>query len=122
MDHRQLARTLAALRTVIGLALLVAPATAGGVWLGGGKPDRRTRLLLRGLGARDLALGLGTLRALDQGTPVRPWVAMSVIGDVADAVGATAALRSLGPARTAVTVAAAGGGAALGAVAVSDLD
>jgi len=122
MDHRQLARTLAALRTVIGVALLVAPATAGGAWLGGAKPDRRARLLLRGLGARDLALGLGTLRALDQGTPVRPWVAMSVIGDVADAVGATAALRSLGPARAAITVAAAGGGAALGAVAVSDLD
>jgi hypothetical protein len=122
MDHRQLARTLASLRTAIGVALLVAPGAAGGAWLGGRPLDRRTRLLVRGLGARDLALGLGTLRALDEGAPVRPWVTMSMIGDLADVVAATGAARSLGPARTAVTLVAAGGGAALGALAASDLD
>ncbi|MCU0310219.1 MAG: hypothetical protein MUE36_04660 [Acidimicrobiales bacterium] len=122
MDHRQLARSLAALRTVIGVALLVAPGTTGGLWLGSRPLDRRARLLVRGLGARDLALGIGTLRALDEGAPVRPWVTMSMVGDVADVVAATGAARTLGAARTALTVAAAGGGAALGAVAASGID
>jgi len=122
MDHRQIARTLASARVVIGAALLVAPGLLGGRWLGGEKLDRRARLVVRSLGARDLALAIGTLRALDQGTPVRSWVTLAAFGDAVDAAGAALAWPTLGPARAAFTIASATAAAALGAVAASELD
>lgn len=122
MDHRQLARTLAAVRSTIGVALLVAPGVVGRRWLGDVADDRRTRFALRALGARDLALAVGTLRALDQGAPVRPWAQLSALGDATDAFAATLAWPQLGTRRVLLTILTAGPAAALGAVAASGMD
>lgn len=113
---------LAAARGVVGLALLVAPGTVGRGWLGDVATDRRVRMALRGLGARDLALAAGTLQALDQGTSVRPWAAMSAVGDASDALGAVLAWPTLGTRRVLLTVLTAGPAAALGALAAPELD
>jgi hypothetical protein len=122
MDHRQVVRVLAASRAVVGFALLVAPGAMGRRWLGDVAADRRVRLALRGLGARDLALATGTLQALDRGTSVRPWAAMSAVGDASDAIGATLAWPTLGTRRVLLTVLTAGPAAVLGALAAPELD
>jgi hypothetical protein len=122
MDHRQIARVLAAGRVAIGFSLLVAPRTVGRRWLGDVADDRGVRMAIRGLGARDLALGAGTLHALDQGAPVRSWAALAALGDATDAIGATLAWPTLGTRRVVMTLLTAGPAAVLGAVAASELD
>jgi hypothetical protein len=122
VDHRQVARALASLRTVIGASLVVAPGLVGRVWLGDVARDRRTRMALRSLGARDLALGVGTLHALDQGAPVRTWAQMAALGDAGDVVGAALAWNRLGTARVALTALSAGPAAVLGAAAAARTD
>jgi len=77
---------------------------------------------VRGLGARDIALGLGALRALDRGEPARSWVQLAAVGDVTDAVSSVLAVRQLGLARTIGTVATAGAAAALGFTAAAQVD
>jgi len=119
MDHRQVVRILSALRVTIGATLLVAPGAAGRRWIGEPARDPRVKAVLRGLGARDLALGLGALRALDQGAPARGWVQLAAVGDLADAASGLLAARRLGPVRALGTVLTAGAAGALG-LAVAD--
>jgi hypothetical protein len=71
----------------LGVGLVVAPGLAARTWFG--EDDASTRLLLRSIGARDVALGAGLLRSDD----ARPWL---TAGIVADAVDAVASLRAAG--------------------------
>ena len=107
---------------MVGVSLVVAPGLVGKVWLGDVARDRRARLALRSLGARDLALGVGTLHALDQGAPVRPWAQMAALGDLTDVAGAALAWNRLGTPRVLLTVLSAGPAAALGASAAAGMD
>jgi len=114
VDHRQVARILAVARVAIGAVLLVAPGAAGRRWIGDVATDAGTKVAIRGLGARDLAFGVGTLRALDQGEPVAGWVRLAAVGDLSDAVASLLAARRLGFVRTVGSVATAGAAAAAG--------
>ena len=122
MDHRQIARILAVARSATGAVLLAAPGAAGRRWLGGIAANPATKVALRGLGARDLAFGLGTLRALDRGEPVAGWVRLAALGDLADATSGVLATRRLGALRTLGTVASAGAAAATGLAIANQLD
>lgn len=122
MDHRQIARTLAVLRVALGGALVVAPGVLGRAWLGPVARRREVKLLVRGFGARDLALGLGTFRALDRGEPAETWVALSAAADATDALGAVAGSRALGWWRAAATGLSAAGAAGAGAYASRRVD
>ena len=122
MDHRQVARILAVARVAIGAVLLVAPGAAGRRWIGDVATDTRTKVAIRGLGARDLALGLGTLRTLDRGEPAAGWVRLAAVGDLSDAVSSVLAARRLGLLRTVGSVATAGGAAAAGLALSGQLD
>lgn len=106
----------------MGGALLLTPGLVGRVWLGDVADDRRARMALRALGARDLGLAIGTLRALDQGAPVRPWAQMAALGDAADVVSAALAWDRLGTRRVLLTLLSAGPAAVLGASGSADLD
>jgi hypothetical protein len=120
VDQHQIARTLAVFRVLTGGLLLVAPGLPARLWLGE-SGDRSVRLLARAMGARDLALGAGALRALTNGEPAQPWVAG---GAAADATDALASLLSLGrrhPARALVVGAVAGAAAFAGARAAQEL-
>jgi hypothetical protein len=66
-----------------------------------------TRLFLRVVGARDLALGIGVLAALDRDAPVRGWLRASAVVDGLDAAGCLVARHHLRP-----TVSPAAAGAA----------
>jgi hypothetical protein len=122
VDHRQVARILAVARVAIGAALLAAPGLAGRRWIGDVANDSRAKVAIRGLGARDLALGVGTLRALERGEPVEGWVRLAAIGDLSDAASGLFAFRRLGVARTLGSVATAGAAAAAGLAISSQVD
>jgi hypothetical protein len=122
MDYRQLVRALAAGRVAIGAATLVAPRFSGRRWIGdaGGRAD--VAVVSRAFGVRDLALGIGTLQALDQGDRARPWVALGTACDLADLAATAFAIRALGPKRALPVMAVAGGAAALGYLARDQVD
>ncbi len=76
---------LAWIRIGIGAALFVAPRLGARIWTGDEDASAVTPIAMRGLGARDAALGMGLLGALDRGTPVRGWLEASALADASDA-------------------------------------
>jgi len=85
MQDATLAMSLARGRIALGVAAVLAPGLAARVMAG-----RRTEgiepLFARMLGARDVALGLGTVIALDRGKPVRGWLEGSALSDTVDCI------------------------------------
>lgn len=122
MDPRTVARLLAAGRMGLGLALFVAPARAARGWLGEGVENAGAKVAVRGLGARDVAMGAGMLVALEQQGPVRPWLEAGVAADLADAA-ATFGVKHERPAgRWIAAIALATGAAAIGTWLRGELD
>jgi hypothetical protein len=117
-----LAMTMSRLRIAIGAGALVAPGTAARLMSGEAESRGLEPLFARMLGARDLALGLGALVALDHGAPVRGWLEGAALADTADAVAAVLARRRLTPAAFAGTVGIAAGAAVAGALLARRLD
>lgn len=111
MEARQVAVALAAGRIAIGTAAFVAPRLVGRSWLGEVSGADGTKIALRGLGARDAAIGVGLLAALDEPARARNWVEAGVIADAGDFV-ATALGRHAGRRSAAAAVLAIAGGAA----------
>ena len=114
MDNRRVIAMLSIARVGVGTALLLAPQRMGRNWVGSVADDPRAALVIRGFGARDLALGLGTLRALSRNEPLTGWVQMAALGDACDAVAGIAAGSSVGAARTIPTVVSATAAAVVG--------
>ena len=110
-------------RIAYGVALIVAPGkVAGNRWLGPGAKEPAATVALRGLGAREVAVHGIALARLARGEAVRPWLAASALGDLAD-VGAAFVSRAGLPDNSAVaTAAVAGGSAALTAAVAASLD
>ena len=123
MDHRSIARITAAGRVAIGTALLLAPRSVTGRWIGEASRPPGAKLLARGLGGRDLILGLGVINALDRGDPrARDWVRASALADVADAGATVLAFRHLPKRARFGVLLLAGGAAVAGFVAADNLD
>lgn len=114
MDLRLVARLLAGSRVLIGAALVAAPRTAGRLWLGADADRAPTEVALRALGAREVAIGLGALAALEAATPVRRWLEAGALADLGDAAAMAVVGDDLPAASRAGTVAVAAGAAAAG--------
>jgi hypothetical protein len=99
MEARGLAASLARARIAIGVVSLLAPGFVGRTMTGRDGSGGGTRLFARMVGARDLALGLGVLVALERGAPVRGWLEASA---VVDGIDAAAVLLARNHIRTAV--------------------
>jgi hypothetical protein len=115
---RLLARGLAAGRVALGIALVAAPDVATRRWLGEASADDPGRqIAVRGLGARDVALGVGTLVALRGDGDLRRaahWLEAGVVADLADAAS-TAVTEDLDVSRaTGIAVALGAAGLGLG--------
>jgi hypothetical protein len=86
---RQTARALGAGRVALGTAMVAAPGTVTRRWLGPETEDDPGRAIaVRGLGARDVVLGIGLLTALRSGVNPRRaarWLEAGVVADLADA-------------------------------------
>jgi hypothetical protein len=95
MDARQAATGLSYARVAFGLGLLLAPRPMAAGWSGGAAVQGGGRVLAVALGARELALGLGTLRALQSGGPARDWLLAGALADGSDLAGSLVLRRSL---------------------------
>jgi hypothetical protein len=97
-------------RVAYGAALLVSPEkVAGNRWLGPDAGRPAAQVPLRGLGAREVALHGAALAGCLHGSPIRPFLAASIAGDLGD-IGATALAREGLPDGSApATIAVAGG-------------
>ena len=123
MDHRSIARITASGRVAIGTALLLVPGAVARGWVGEAAGQAGTKLLARGLGGRDLVLGLGVIGALDRGDPrAQDWVRASALADVVDAVATALAYRHLPKRARCGVLLLAGGAAVAGFVAADNLD
>lgn len=119
MNAALIARVVGAGRVGFGVALILTPERLTTPWLGSDAARTGTRVVTRGLGARDLALGAGALAAAP--ADLRRWVAAGVAADVADLVATVAAGESLPVAGRVLVGAVASAGATLGAVALAGL-
>jgi hypothetical protein len=107
-------RAVAAGRVALGVTALAWPGVPARPWVGGSAADGVTaKVFGRALGARDLALGLGALAALD-GPAANPelWVAAGALSDALDVAASAASWREL-PKLTRWLVATSAGGAAI---------
>lgn len=110
-------------RVAYGAALLIAPGkVAGNRWLGPGAHHPAATVALRGLGAREVAVHGIALMELARGAAVRPWLAASIAGDLADITAALASRHGLPDGSPTATAAVAGASAALTAVVAAGLD
>jgi len=122
MEHsveRTLARTIASGRVAIGAVAVAAPTLMARPWIGDVSAATGTRVLARTMGGRDLALGIGALRALgvsDQ--EARPWLALGGTADAIDALATALAFGSL-PRRSRWGILALAVGAAVVSIRVS---
>jgi len=104
-----------ALRAAYGAALVAVPGRVTKQWLGPAATRPPAVVGVRGLGAREVAVHVAAIVGALRGAPLRPWLAVSVAGDLSD-IAITAASRDGLPEKAAVkTLAVAGGSAAISA-------
>jgi hypothetical protein len=84
MEPRDRALLHARARIAVGAAFVLFPGLAGRMWIGAPAASRPVKVLARAFGARDLAIGLGVVIALDRGTPVRGWIEAGAFSDAVD--------------------------------------
>jgi hypothetical protein len=106
------------LRIAYGAALVATPAPLTRRWLGDTAERAGGRVALRALGAREVLLHAGALRASLEGGSALPWLAASFGGDLAD-IASTVAERSGLPAGSARATAVVAGVSALLTAAVA---
>jgi hypothetical protein len=109
MTAETIATQVAYGRVALGAALILAPKLVLRPWIGEVGNTTGGRVLGAGFGARDLAMGAGTIHALRNGGPVRPWLLASALVDAVDFGATFAARRSLPRTATATCVLAATG-------------
>jgi hypothetical protein len=112
MDETSVALFSSRGRIAFGLLAAAAPSLVTRMMTGTKKPQGEA-VFARMFGARDAALGLGTVIAIDHGTPVRGWLEATAMADLADAVTAVLERDSLTPNAFLGTVVIASASAAL---------
>jgi hypothetical protein len=122
MDDAALALSLARARIAIGAVAVAFPGLATRAMSGGRESSGIAPLFARMLGARDVALGLGTVIALDRGAPVRGWVEGSALSDAADCLACLLARKHLSQTAFRASAGLGGASAVLGAFLSSRLD
>jgi hypothetical protein len=122
MDPRAAAQQHAAGRAVVGAALTLAPGIAARAWIGRDAAAPGAQVVTTAMGARDLAIALGALRAIRAGRGARPWLLAGVLADAADLVATLRARDALPATAVAGVSALAAGSAAAGAWLARALD
>src|SRR4051794_1762367 len=101
------------LRVAYGAALIAAPERLALRWLGPAAGTPATQVPLRGLGAREIVVHGAAIAAAVRELPLRPFLAASVAGDLADIAPPLAGRRGLPGGAPPPTPAVAGGSAPL---------
>lgn len=95
MTDREMARVLGLVRVGIGAIAVLAPTKFMRLWIGQEAKPYPTNMVVRGLGVRDVALGVGLLAALENDGEVRGWLEGMALSDLGDAVGTLASWKDL---------------------------
>jgi hypothetical protein len=98
-------------RIAYGVILVLDPARLTKRWLGA--PSEPTEVALRGLGAREIVLHVMALVSALRAGPVRPFLAASMAGDLADIAATAAARRGIPKHAVPATILVAGASVAL---------
>jgi hypothetical protein len=109
--EEDLARLYGVTRLSLGAATFLMPSLVAKVWMGRGAENDVSRVALRGLGAREAALGFGLLVALERGASPRRWLEAGAIADAGDALGTLSQKRTLPASRWVLATLIAGGSA-----------
>jgi hypothetical protein len=88
MNAAAMAKNIAAGRILIGLAMCVAPGIQT-AWIGRDAKRTGAQVVIRALGIRDLALGVGTMAAADSPGDLRRWLMLSGACDAVDFAATT---------------------------------
>jgi hypothetical protein len=113
MPLRTATLAVLALRVAYGAGLIAAPERLARRWLGPGAGAPPTQVPLRGLGAREIVVHGAAIAAALGHRPLRPFLAASVAGDLADILATVAGRRGLPEGAARATLAVAGGSALL---------
>lgn len=85
MSRTRLATALFALSRVgFGVGLMARPERVASGWIGSDAEREPVKLVVRGLGARDVALSAGTLASLGHEDRLAPWIAAAIACDLSD--------------------------------------
>ena len=125
MNERDLAKSYAGGRVVIGLVLLLFPRRAlQGLWGKAAAGAPAVTFLGRLVGVRDVIIGAGAIAAMQQedGAALRPWMTYGAMADATDAVATLLAWRHLPRWKRLGVLLMAGGGAATGGYLMTSLD
>jgi hypothetical protein len=114
MTDEDLARMLGWARLSFGVVAFLAPRRAAKLWTGEDITGTTAVMGLRGLGARDIALGLGLLIALREEAPVRGWLEAGALSDAGDALTTFLSRRELSAPRSLLGVVGSGAAVVLG--------
>ena len=122
MEPRDTALLHARARIAVGAAFVLFPGLAGRMWIGADAARRPVKVLARAFGARDLAIGLGVVIALDRGTPVRGWIEAGALSDALDTAASLLAGGSIPAAIRWPAIAIGAGSTAAGAALAPNFD
>jgi hypothetical protein len=84
MDHRTNVLVIARGRIVLGLTMLLLPGVALRIMLGRDASTATSRVLARMFGAREVALGVGTVTSVKEHTQDAEWASASAVADAVD--------------------------------------
>lgn len=119
--YRRIAIGLGIVRVGLGATALVVPEMAGRAWIGEGASGRDKAVLLRALGGRDAALGLGVLLSAHHSGALRRWVLLGALSDFFDTVSTAAGFTALPTLRRWLVLGASAGAVATAAVVAPNL-
>jgi hypothetical protein len=122
MDERDVARLLGLGRTVLGGTMVLMPRKAVRGYMGENEVSFSAALSMRGLGARDIALGTGLLVALEDDGDVARWLEAGAIADAGDFLATLANFREMPTLRRLLWLATAGTATYLGLKVAGSLD
>jgi hypothetical protein len=108
-------------RMLFGLAALAAPGSVGRILAGDGGAAPDAQAFLRGMGGREIGLGLGLLAMIRANGPVRPWLLAALLADGSDITGIAAAWPHMAPSKRLLGLGTAGGAAGIGATILATL-
>jgi hypothetical protein len=96
MNPRTMLMGLVAGRLAIGAWLVAKPQSQVGTgWIGEDAKRDSVAVAFRAVGARDMALALGTLGAQRSGSALKPWLLAATLADATDLVSTFAAGRAV---------------------------
>ncbi|MBA3304915.1 MAG: hypothetical protein H0U25_03195 [Thermoleophilaceae bacterium] len=110
---RQLTTAFALGRLAFGAGLMARPERVASGWVGKDAERGAVKIVLRGLGARDVALSAGALAARGDEDRLAHWIAAAIGCDLSDVVSTLAAPPDSLPGNARWGTVALGGGAAL---------